>query len=188
MTSVKPPIEEASMKQPGGSRSGSRLLQATIAVLGVVVIALGAWLVYDQTTQASVPADVEQVFSDYLTAVEEEDDVAFRAIATGDFVFLEYTYTRGADRQDLEKASFDYTVTLDIEGFAAAVRRGGWQINHSGEPIIRGDGPWFVSVEESWVRGSNHYDGVASYIIVDEGGSPKIANHYWTGLYTMVLE
>lgn len=49
-----------------------------------------------------------------------------------------------------------------------------------------GDGPWFVSVGETWTDPSNHFDGTAVYVIVDDDGTPQISRYYWAGVRVTV--
>ncbi len=178
MTSVKPPIEEASTGQPSVSRNGLRALIATILALAVMVIALGAWIAYDQTTQAAVPTEIEQLLDDYLAAWEARDEAAFRSVVTEDFVINEYIYhddpIRGFGLSEHIRGDIDAVVNL---AFNSA-----WTNEQVGDPIVTGEGPWFVSVEENWQGTAVREEGQANYTIVEVDGVLKIANHYWAGL------
>jgi hypothetical protein len=134
-----------------------------------------------------MPAEIEQLLDNYLNAWEEKDEAAIRAATTEDFVINEYIY------QALDVAGTDVIelyehISDDIDG---VVRHGfgyDWENEQVGRPLITGDGPWVVSVEENWIYYNRHYDGTASYVIVEEDGIPKIANHYWSGFSTLVFE
>ena len=49
-----------------------------------------------------------------------------------------------------------------------------------------GEDPWYVSVEETWTSEDLHYEGTASYIIVDQDGTKKLAqySYFATGFVT----
>jgi hypothetical protein len=67
------------------------------------------------------------------------------------------------------------------------VIRENFQIERFGEPIVAGDGPWFVTVGEVWIPDTfNRSEGTASYVIVDDGGTLRIAKYYWTGVKVAV--
>lgn len=57
---------------------------------------------------------------------------------------------------------------------------------HVGEPVIVGDGPWFVAVGENWSGGNVrwNFNGTRTYGIIDQGGTLRIATSYWVGLQT----
>jgi hypothetical protein len=50
-----------------------------------------------------------------------------------------------------------------------------------GDNLVVGDGPWVVSVNENWMETELRFDGTATYVIVEQDGTMKIASHYWTG-------
>lgn len=56
-----------------------------------------------------------------------------------------------------------------------------FQIELSGEAIVVGDGPWFVSVAESQTGGGNAYEGTTAYFVVDDDGTLKLARKSWVG-------
>ena len=72
----------------------------------------------------------------------------------------------------------------DIDGVVAEGFDYGWTNERSGEVLITGSGPWFVSFNETWFEGNATYEGAANYLVVDDAGTLRIANHYWSGLVT----
>ncbi len=156
-------------------------------LLAAVVIGLGACSASDQTTQAQVPAEVEQLIDDYLAAWEGRDEAAIRAVTADDFVLNEYTYQNGGLGIGGESIDAGTTVLwlhvdgYDVEQIISVSFVEEWQNELVGEPIITGNGPWIVSVEENWTLWEAHSNGIATYVIVEEDGSLKIANHLWAG-------
>ena len=75
-----------------------------------------------------------------------------------------------------------HLVDNDINGLVWAGFRYNWTVEQVGDPIVTGEGPWFVSVEEIWEKPATHLEGQANYTIVEVDGVLKIANHYWAGL------
>lgn len=183
MTSVAPQIEEMAVGQAvdRGFRRGPWV--ATVTVLFLALAALTAWVVYNQISDESVPAEIEQLLDDYLVAWENGDEVALRELATEDFVINEYIYLdhKVGNRRG---AYLSEHVDDDLDGVVLRGLPWGWQTEQVGSAIITGDGPWFVSIGENWIWESSHLDGTATYVIVDRDGALKIANHYWAGLLT----
>jgi hypothetical protein len=175
-----PSIDEGTKAATGEGRNISAVVIA--AVLAVVVIALGAWIIYDRATTPTVPGNVEALIEDYLTAWENHDEQAIRAVVTNEYVLNEYLYIAGTDLADPEKVKLSYHVADDIDGVVRVGFTYDWQNELVGEPIVSGDGPWLVSYQENWFEGgTSHLDGMATYVVVDDSGTLKIANHYWTG-------
>jgi hypothetical protein len=153
-------------------------------VLTVMIVALGAWLAYDQATGTDVPAEIDQLIDDYLQAWVDKDESAIRAATTDDFELTEYLYSIGADFQNPERVKLMETVRDDVEGVIRVGFGYDWLNERAGQPIITGDGPWFVSFVENWHDDDGHSLGMANYVIVDDNGALRIANHYWAGLRT----
>jgi uncharacterized protein (DUF2164 family) len=152
------------------------------ALLAITVVAVAAWMIYDEPaeTESVAPPEITQLIDDYLRAWEELDKEALQAAVTLDFVINEYYYEDATTRVFMIEHIVD-----DLEG---ALNTGlnparQWQTEQVGEPIITGDGPWFVSVRENWILEKSRGDGMATYVIVEDGGTLKIANHYWAGLH-----
>jgi hypothetical protein len=183
VTSVESPVERERARPTEPPHPRSRTLITAVAVLASVVLVLGAWVVYDQVTEPAMPGDVQQVIDDYLRAWEERDEAAIRA-TTDDFVINEYIYREDADTGEI--ALYEHIVD-DIDGVVMRGFNYTWENAQYGQPLVVGDGPWVVTVEENWVYTMQHYDGLAHYIVVDEEGTLKVANHYWAGLLTYVI-
>ena len=181
MTTTTPPEHQAPTDPSTTTASRSRTgLWITIAVLAVALLALGAWVVVDWTSTSSseVPDDIEALIDDYLAAWEAQDEAAMRALVTTDFVVNEYYYQASIDRTFLTS-----TITDDLEGVVNVGFSPNrmWTTEQVGEPIIVGEGPWFVAIGENWILDTSRADGMAHYVIVEENGELKIANHYWAG-------
>lgn len=72
----RPPIE----RELESVHRTNRWLIAAVVVLAIAVVALGAWVVYDLTTDSSaVPAEVEALVEDYMNALSTYDGDALMA-------------------------------------------------------------------------------------------------------------
>lgn len=155
-------------------------LWIALCVLALAVIALAAWVIVERGSDAdsAVPEDIEALIDDYLEAWEQRDEEAMTSLVTLDFVVNEYYYERSIDRVfRTEVISDDLEGVLNV-GFSPSRE---WTTEQVGDPIIVGDGPWFVAIGENWILDTWRADGMAHYVIVQENGELKIANHYWAG-------
>lgn len=156
--------------------SGKRFLILFAILLTVALVAL-ATRASNDGEPAGPDEEIQQLLDDYLTAWETQDEAAVRSATTGNYVLNEYAYT-----DDTLGFRLNYHVDDDIDGVVDEGFRYNWSNEHVGDPIVTGDGPWFVSVEEHWEETGYVYEGQANYTIVEEDGVLKIANHYWAGL------
>jgi hypothetical protein len=150
---------------------------ATLVLLVLVLAACSSDPVATTSETVSGNAEVEQVLADYRAAWTEADADAFLDVVTDDFTIAESVYLQIGDEFDITsfKTGRDATATK-IEGNA-------WQIEHVGEPLTVGEGPWFVSIGENWTGGNDRwvYNGTGTYGIIDQGGTLKIATVHWSG-------
>lgn len=124
----------------------------------------------------TVPPGVEELIEEYLAAWVDQDEQVVRALVTDGFVINEFIYSVGTEVKLSEHIADDIEGVVNI-GFPYS-----YQNELLGEPVVVGESPlWLVSYEENWTRGTEHLDGVATYVVVDDNGTLKIANHYWAG-------
>jgi len=152
-----------------------RFLTTTVIVLAAALMGLGAWAVYDQTTAPeTVPEEIQTLIDDYLDAFNNYDGEAFLELVTTDYA------------QDMAS----HPISL-VQQAAEAVemmkgmKERDWQETQIGEPMMIGDGPWFVSVAERHTATSGYgpggANGISTFTIVDDGGSLKVARHTYVG-------
>ena len=94
---------------------------------------------------------------------------------TDDFVEEYHWYTQLDDRISVGTDSWGATVA------AAGAVASDYEIELSGEAIVVGDGPWFVSVAESQTGSGNACEGTTAYVVVDDDGTLKLARKSWVG-------
>jgi hypothetical protein len=181
MTTTTPPEGDARIaSEPSAGTKPKAGMWLAIGVLSVLVLILGAWIIIDQVSGSGsdVPEDIDALIDDYLAAWETRDEAAMRDLVTTDFVVNEYFYQASIDRSFLTM-----TLSDDLEGMLAVGFSPSrpWTTEQVGDPIIVGEGPWFVAVGENWILEGQRADGMAHYVVVEEGGRLLIANHYWAG-------
>ena len=131
------------------------------------------------TVATSTPeqAEIEQLISDYLTAIGVADESFnrddFLALVEESFKVTEHRYYASGSEV---RYTGDHVVP------AAELYLGsGWQLEHVSEPVIAGTGPWIASVVETLTRDSDHYVGTGTYVVVEVDGVLMIADKYWIG-------
>lgn len=189
------------VQEVAGRPSSPRWLWLAVVVLGLLSIGLGVALVAatddddtavpeatgvptieetnDEVSSPAVPADVDQLLNDFGTAWKTADSDLFRSIATEDFFYNEDFYSPGA-------VAPDFSVGGPLFSMANGIDSSTFQVERFGEVIVTGDGPWVVSVGETWLDYANRWDGTATYLILDDGGTLKIDEYDWVGVSTPV--
>ena len=153
----------------------NRFLTVAVVVLTGVVLALGAWVVYEQTSspETAVTEEIQTLVDDYMATWNNQDGEAFLELITADYV-LHMTSGSVSMSEHAEEARW----TLEaLEGRE-------WSETVIGEPIMTGPGPWFVSLVEHFTApgyGPEGADGVSTLTIVDDGGTLKVARHTYVG-------
>ena len=150
-----------------------------LIVLAVIVVALGGALLYMATSadddQAGPPVEVQTLIDDFVVAMETADYEAMQALVTDRF------------RRPFYEGDPDgvaYRDVWNIEAFTfLETETTRFDIESVGDPIARGDGPWFVSVAQDWVDTSNGdwFEVIYTFAVVDDDGTLKIDDAYWVG-------
>lgn len=179
--------ERPSRNLAGAAEPQRRRLLITVVAVSLLLVAAAAWVLIDRANQSEsdIETRIESLFGEYLRAWEEHDAEGFRAVVTNDFVINEYYYQVAGDRVFMtEHIDEDLDGVVNV-GLNASRQ---WRPEQTGEPLIVGDGPWFVSIEEDWVLETYNGrpndlrgDGTSTYVVIDEGGTLKIANQFWAG-------
>lgn len=170
-------------------RQRNRALKITIVVLAVIALALGGVLIYNATTTedsgSALPADVQQILDDFTAAMEKSDYAAMQELVTDDFRRPEYGIHWDGNNE--------YRATRDLEYFDSMERRRGvvdYSISTTDPPLVRGDGPWIVSVAQDWeqVGTGTKYEAIYTFAIVDRDGVLQIEDAYWAGIGPVLFD
>ena len=167
----------------------NRALKITIVVLAVIALALGGVLIYNATTTedsgSELPAEVQQLLDDFTAAMENSDYAAMQELVTDDFRRPEYgIHSDGTN---------EYRATRDLEDFDFLEREGvaEYSISTTDPPLVRGDGPWIVSVAQDWEQangGGTGYETIYTFAIVDRDGVLQIEDAYWAGIGPVLFD
>ena len=123
-----------------------------------------------------MPSELEQVLDQFLEAENAEDFEAFEALVTPEFRRPEYTGNLygGPPIRDV----------LGIEYFRDVFDGSpDYDIERIGDPIVRGDGPWYVSFAETWkATGADvQFEVIYTYALVERDGTILVDDGYWVG-------
>lgn len=131
---------------------------------------------------SEVPADVEQVIRDNMQAFEDQDVDAWYATVADDYFLRQYIY--GAEKQTLW-TGFGFYEEDDANATANRIEFDRKTVPTPGDEwIVTGDGPWFVSMSQSWTSEIVQWDGNITYVVVDRDGMMKVASVYYVGTAT----
>jgi hypothetical protein len=174
-TTMTTPTDQADAEPLDLAKRPNRALIVAVFVLAAVVLGLGAWVVYDQTSssQTAVNEEIQALLDDYLATWNNQDGEAFLELVTDS-----YTLHMAGGEVSISQQAEEARLTLeDLEGRD-------WREVVIGEPIMTGRGPWFVSLVEHFTApgyGPEGADGISTFTIVDDGGTLKVARHAYVG-------
>ena len=157
----------------------NRKLKVALVVLAIIALGMGIALVAATAGDGSdVPSEVQAVLDEFERATEEEDIEALTSIVTDDYYFNQVYYRAGEEEPE-------YTRAGDIGSVQSRfVMTQGLLLQRAGDPVVEGDGPWIVTVEEKYADNFSLFEGIGIYTVVDEGGVAKIATYDWSGVIT----
>ena len=161
--------------QSGPDPARGRFLMLAVIVLGIAVVVLGAMALFGdsdstEASQGAVSAEVEQLLDAYGAAWNDSDREAFLSLVSDDYVIESGRY-----------GSFTGSAQATYLGSVP-----GWHSEPIGEPLMVGEGPWYVSTGNLITADQFPPEGVASistFKIVEEGGVLKVAAHHPLGEY-----
>jgi hypothetical protein len=150
----------------------NRGLEIAVVILTILVLGLGAWIIYDYTQgSAFAPsAEIEQLVDDYHDAWNNYDGEAFLATTREG-----YTFTSSA------AGTFDRAEQLDV--IEKTLPSYDWEVERLDDPMVIGDGPWwYVSFP---VQTSDNLrdsiNGMTVLTVVDFDGTYLVAGHVFIG-------
>ncbi len=160
-------IERPPAEQIETTERNNRWLVIAVVVLALALLALGAWVIFDQASQPETAAttEVEALYDDYVAAWTDSDADAFTELGTENFVFTSFGVTFSQSEQ------------------AASVAMSGNPVfERVGDLVVMGDGPdYFVTAAERITLRGTEYFGVSAYRIVETEDGLRIAEHHWVG-------
>lgn len=149
--------------------AGTRPYVIAVVVLGVLVLGLGGWVVYDLffSPTGAPSAELDQLVADYEAAWMDADAAAFEALVTDD-----YTFESGASSWSV--GSMRSGIAVD-DGFRVETPSEAWS----------GDGPrYHVALVETifsdyGAPGPFGQEGISVLEIVEVDDGYLIARHVW---------
>lgn len=175
----------------------NRGLLIAVVVVAVIVVGLGIALfvqLSENDTDAVVPDDVQAVLDEFVTASANYDYEAMQSVVTDSFrrPFYEGDPT-GIGAMNSGGVLLPEQEVWTIEDFEAEFFESDtalYDVEQIGDPIVQGDGPWYVSVAQHWESASfgHQFDAIYTFAIVDDDGTLKIDDAYWTGTRSPLLD
>ena len=163
-------IDAPPAETTGRADHNNRGLIITIVVLAIALLALGAWAIYQQTAESetAAPAAVEELLADYYSAFNNYDGEAILALTTEGFV------------HDNGFRTYDQTGMAAL--VSGALQGVGFRVEKVGDPIVAGDGPYYVAEVNHLTDASEATEhGISTFVVVDTSDGLKIASHIWSG-------
>lgn len=170
MTSI---TEQPAQVEPDSDRYERRSgLVFTVWILAVAVIGLATWLIYDQVAEAgtATSSEIQALLDDYSEAWNDYDGTRFLELVTGDFEFQQAG--RAVSNAEQQAVLLEGGSTLD------------WAVEEVGEPIMHGDGPWYVAQANlitTRIAPVDGYEGLSIFTIVEEDGVLLVRRHTYLG-------
>ena len=168
MTSI---TERPQRLEPAVVTDRRRGLTLAVWILAIAVAALAAWVIYDGVVESrtAVTGEIEALLDDYDAAWNEHDGEAFLALVATDYEFL------------VDGEATDATMqSRYINGLLASME---WQVETVGEPMMTGEGPWYVAQANHTtdIGNTDGSDGVSVFTIVEVDGTLLVRSHQWIG-------
>lgn len=151
--------------------ASNRRLWATVVILVAALIGFGGWVLAGRATGPGEPVtdDIAQLLDAHLEAWNTWDGDAYLALATPNAIHTSGSATYSA------QATANLIDGLHVTNF---------QVEVTGDPIMYGEGPWRIVISPN--RISSAVDqagetGYSAYVVVQSGGTYKVAQHFWFG-------
>ena len=121
-------------------------------------------------------------FDEYTSVIVAQDVDAWRETITDDYFNRRYLF-----KTDPQELSEGWTLEEDTDAeYAKRIEfYGALEYEQVGDLLVVGDGPWFVTVEQTWSEtDSIVWNGSATYTVVERDGVMKVASEYFVGTAT----
>ena len=147
----------------------NRWLVIAVVVLTIALIAMGAWIIYEQVAQPSTVAsdDIAALSESYTAAWNDADSVAFLELTTEGYTFV-------SDGESTSRTAQAAIISLG-DGT-------GLEIREVGDVIMMSSGSdYYTAIANEVSYAGSEYVGVSTLHIVDTADGLKVAAHYWNG-------
>lgn len=139
----------------------------------VVVIVTGCSPGDDEGSPDESVENVVQLVGDWNTARQANDSGAIEMLSTSTLTVTDDIAIAGGGRLGEEFTLSEFQAILDF-GHE-------YVLDYQGDPLVVGDGPWVVAVEEDWSDRHNHLTGIATYLIVRASDGLRVESKHFVG-------
>jgi len=146
-------------------------MKSRIAVLAAALaLPFSAVACSDDEPANAVPDDVWAVVEDYTQAWNDYDGEAFRSVVTEDYHFVTGGMETGVEAQ--------------ANLISTALSSQDWAAETVGDPIVAGDGPYYVAITNQLTSASSPdgVEGMSTVTVVDDNGALKVSEHVYEGM------
>ncbi len=143
---------------------------ALTAVVVAVLMATGTAGCDDGDERSTaLSSEVQELVDAYTQTWNDDDGDAFLALVTDDYRFVSLLGDQDAE-----------ATAADISSPQASST-----IGQVGDGIMTGDGPYYGSIVNEFVgpEDDDRWTGISTFVVVDDGGVLKIAQHAYTGQF-----
>ena len=145
-------------------------MTALTAVVVAVVMATGVAGCDDgDDASTALSSEVQELIDEYTQTWNDNDGDAFLALVTDDYRFVSLV-----DDQDAEATAADISADQIF-----------WTVSQVGDGVMTGDGPYYGSIVNEFAgpEDDDRFTGISTFVVVDDGGVLKIAQHAYTGQF-----
>jgi hypothetical protein len=157
-------------RRDADTRDRRGLLTILLVLLAAVVAVVAGWVLSERASSpdTAIPVDIERLLDDYVTAWNGWDRDAYLSLVTDDAIHQTPTGSRTAN---VHAGVIEDFRVIDLH------------VTPVGEPILFGDGPWYIAqvVRVTATTYTEDRGGIMTLTIVDDNGVPKISRHVYSG-------
>ena len=149
-------------------RSSTTALAA--AVVTVVMVSGVAGCDGGDEGSTALSSEVQELVDEYAQTWNDNDGDAFLALVTDDYRFVSLIQDQDAEAMAADISAGQYSST----------------IGQVGDGIMTGDGPYYYGSIVNELVGPEDDDritGISTFVVLDDGGVLKIAQHAYTGQF-----
>ena len=145
-------------------------LRTTVAVLVIIAVALGGWILFDYLGEAEVAPSsaVSQLVDDYTQAWNEYDEAAFLELTTAGYRFE-------------AAGGMDYRQADQANQIGSVLPRFAWNVERLAAPMVTGDDPYYVSWPIRVTTNIREAEGIAILTVVSDGDGYLVSRHVVIG-------
>ena len=148
----------------------NRSLRTTVAILAILAVAMGGWILFDFLGEAEVAAtpEVAQLVDDYIQSWNDYDGDAFLALTSAGYRFE-------------SPGGMSFNQAEQAEEIVTTLPRFAWSVERLAEPVMTGDDPYYVTWPIKVTNNMREADGMSILTVVSDGDNFLVRRHVVIG-------